>query len=270
MALTRQGDVRGDVCSGGEVSWGSEGDVQGDVRRALFAPMHGLAIHATQRVHNGMPGDRARDARSGESNQPRAGVLARPYHRALRSALLVMAAAALASCSSGPTHKASTTTTAPASTGSLPAGNGPIQAAVLSAWEDAEQTLYAYLQLPWQQQRADLVAGETSADLWPKLADYFVNPALQSESQFLVGVKMGELSGPATYNLGHPTVTALSSTTATITGCIYDTGTTTAGGKPGPATLDGGAGGAAGTWDLQLVLGSWKIATFKTNSVSKC
>ena len=82
---------------------------------------------------------------------------------------------------------------------------------------------------------------------------------------------MGQLNGPTTYNLGHPTVSALTPTTATVTGCIYDTGTTTASGKPGPATLDGGgAGGYSGTWNLQLVDGSWKIITFKTSSVSKC
>ena len=105
------------------------------------------------------------------------------------------------------------------------------QTAVLNAWESAEQTLYGYLQEPWQQDRADLVGGETSADLWPKLADYFTNPALQSEDEFLVGVKMGQLNGPTTYNLGHPAVSALTATSATVTGCIYDTGTTTAAGQ---------------------------------------
>jgi hypothetical protein len=231
--------------------------------------MHGLAPQAVGCADGGMPSDGVVH-RSEKLNHARTRILAGPVRWAVMAAAMAIAAAALAGCSSGPTHKASPTTTAPVSTVSLPAGSGATQAAVLSAWEDAEQTLYGYLQLPWQQQRADLVAGETSADLWPKLADYFVNPALQSESQFLVGVKMGELNGPTTYNLGHPTITALSATTATITGCIYDTGTTTAAGKPGPATLDGGAGGAAGTWDLQLVVGSWKIATFKTTSVSKC
>jgi hypothetical protein len=143
--------------------------------------------------------------------------------------------------------------------------------AVLNAWESAEQTLYGYLQRPWQRDRANLVAGETSADLWPKLGDYFINPALQSEDLFLVGVKMGQLSGPTTYNLGHPTVSGLTATTAIVKSCIYDTGTTTVAGKPGPATLDGGgAGGYSGTWNLELVGGSWKIPAFKTSSVPKC
>jgi len=84
-------------------------------------------------------------------------------------------------------------------------------------------------------------------------------------------VKMGQLNGPTTYNLGHPTVSALAATSATVTGCIYDTGTTTSSGQPGPSTLDGGgAGGYSGTWDLQLVSGSWKITNFKTTSVPKC
>ena len=107
--------------------------------------------------------------------------------------------------------------------------------------------------------------------MWPNLANYFADPALQSEQTFLVGVKMGQLNGPTSYNLGHPAVSSLTATTAVVTGCIYDTGTTTAAGKPGPADLDGGGtGGYRGSWNLQLVSGSWKVTTFKTSSVSKC
>ena len=191
------------------------------------------------------------------------------FKKTLAGIAAVAAAATMAGCSSGsPTHpgtssSASTTTT---SSGSVNAA----QAAVLNAWESAEQTLYGYLQKPWQQDRAGLVAGETSADLWPKLSDYFTNPALQSEDEFLVGVKMGQLNGPTTYNLGHPAVSSLTATTAVVTGCTYDTGTTTAAGQPGPATLDGEAGGGSGSWNLQLFDGSWKITTFKTTSVSQC
>jgi hypothetical protein len=191
----------------------------------------------------------------------------------LRRILVVFAAVALAaglaSCSSGPSAHSGTSTSpsTTATSGSVSAA----QAAVLSAWESAEQTLYSYLQQPWQQDRANLVAGETSADLWPKLADYFTSPALQSEDEFLVGVKMAQLNGPTTYNLGHPAVSSLTATTATVTGCIYDTGTTTSAGRPGPTNLDGGgAGGYSGSWNLQLADGSWKITAFKTSSVSKC
>jgi hypothetical protein len=186
----------------------------------------------------------------------------------------------MASCSSGPATHAATSTSVTRSTASTSATTATTatsspasatQTAILNAWQSAEQTLYAYLQGPWQQDRADLVGGETSADLWPKLANYFTNPALQSEDEFLVGVKMGQLNGPTTYNLGRPVVTAITPTSATVTGCIYDSGTTTASGKAGPATLDGGgAGGYMGTWNLQLVNGSWKIVSFKTSSVSKC
>ena len=184
-----------------------------------------------------------------------------------------------AGCSSGSstprTHQKipGSTSTAAAPTGTSTTTSAPVntaQTAVLDAWESAEQTLYGYLQGPWQQDRADLVAGETSADLWPKLANYFTGTALQSEDEFLVGVKQGQLNGPTTYNLGHPAVSSLTTTSAVVTGCIYDSGTTTAAGKPGPATLDGGAGGGSGTWDLELADGSWKITAFKTTSVSKC
>lgn len=188
-------------------------------------------------------------------------------------------AVAAAGCSSGssaprthPNVPGSTSTTA-APTGTSTTTSAPLNAArtaVLDEWESAQQTLYGYLQGTWQQDRADLVAGETSTDLWPKLANYFTGTALQSEDEFLVGVKQGELNGPTTYNLGHPAVSSLTTTSAVVTGCIYDSGTTTAAGKPGPATLDGGAGGGSGTWDLELADGSWKITAFKTTSVSKC
>ncbi len=115
------------------------------------------------------------------------------------------------------------------------------------------------------------MAGETSADLWPKLADYFSNPALQSEDVFLIGVKMGQLNGPTTYNLGHPAVSGLTATTAIVTGCIYDTGTTTASGQPGPATLDGGgAGGYSGRGISSSLTARGRSPTFETTSVPKC
>ena len=196
----------------------------------------------------------------------------------MRSAAILSAvvmAVVMAGCSSGPTTHASTSTSVTRTTGSTSTTTtsspaSATQTAVLNAWESAEQTLYGYLQGSWQQDRADLVGGETSANLWPKLADYFTNPALQSEDKFLVGVKMGQLNGPTTYNLGHPTVTAVTATSATVTGCIYDSGTTTDSGQAGPATLDGGAGGGQGTWNLVLSGGSWKIVNFNTTSVPKC
>ncbi len=187
----------------------------------------------------------------------------------------VVMAVVMAGCSSGPATHASTSTSVTRTTGSAvtTTSSSPAsatQTAVLNAWESAEQTLYSYLQGSWQQDRADLVGGETSANLWPKLADYFTNPALQSEDEFLVGVKMGQLNGPTTYNLGHPTVSAVTPTSATVTACIYDTGTTTASGQPGPPTLGGGAGYASGTWQLQLIDGSWKVTNFHTMTVAKC
>ena len=184
----------------------------------------------------------------------------------------VAMAIVMAGCSSSPATNATTSTSVTRTSGSTSATTASSQAsaAVLNAWESAEQTLYGYLQASWQQARADLVGGETSANLWPKLADYFSNPALQSEDEYLVGVKMGQLNGPTTYNLGHPMVTAVTPTTATVSACLYDTGTTTAAGQPGPATLGGGAGYASGTWQLQLVDGSWRITTFHTTTVAKC
>jgi len=189
---------------------------------------------------------------------------------------LSMAAMGLAACGSGSSSPTTTARSSPTTslaspttttTGGSTTGD---QAAVLNAWQSAQQTLYGYLQAPWQQDRANLVAGQTAATLWPDLANYFVDPALKSEQTFLVGVKMGQLNGPTSFDLGTPKVSTLTPTTATVTGCIHDTGTTTATGAPGPPTLGGGAGYASGTWDLELVGGTWKVATFKTTTVPKC
>jgi hypothetical protein len=188
-----------------------------------------------------------------------------------------MAALGLTACGSGASspssnsHPPSTTSIPPGTTSTITGASGDTsETAVLNVWESAQQTLYGYLQTPWQQDRANLVAGETAATLWPNLANYFANPALQSEQTFLVGVKMGQLNGPSSFDLGTPKVSALTPSTATVAGCIHDTGTTTTSGAPGPPTLGGGAGYASGTWDLQLTDGTWKVTTFKTTTVPKC
>jgi hypothetical protein len=193
------------------------------------------------------------------------------------SAGVAMAAVALAGCGSAAAVRTASSpprTSAPkeagATSSSAMGSGGSVAIAVLSSWKSAQQTLYGYLQAPWQQDRANLVAGESAATLWPNLANYFADSALTSEQTFLVGVKMGQLNGPTSFDLGAPKVSALTPTTATVTGCIYDTGTTTAAGSPGPATLDGGAGSGQGSWVLQMVGGSWKIASFTTSSVAKC
>ena len=195
----------------------------------------------------------------------------------LCAGVAIAAALPLAGCSSAAsvrTPASPSTTSAPkpagaTSTSALGSG-GSVATAVLSSWESAQQTLYGYLQAPWQQDRANLVAGQTAATLWPNLANYFVDPALKSEQTFLVGVKMGELNGPTSFDLGTPKVSALTGSMATVTGCVYDSGTTTSTGKPGPTSLGGGAGSYSGTWTVQLTGGSWKIASYRTATVSKC
>ena len=162
------------------------------------------------------------------------------------------------------------TTTASTANPALPASTASTQQAVLAAWESAEQQLYAYMDEPPAPLRADLMAGETTTDLFPKLANFYTATVLQSEYTFLFGLKMGLLNGPTSYNLGHPSVTALTASTATVAGCYTDTGSTTATGQPAPATLDGGKGGGQGTWSLQLIAGAWEIASYSTTSVKTC
>jgi hypothetical protein len=206
-----------------------------------------------------------------------AGFRRRPRQTALVASILVTAAFALAACTSGsdsdlqtaPTKQKSSTTSSTANP-NLPASTASTQLKVLTAWLAAEQQIYAYADEPPAPLRADLVAGQTTTDLFPKLGDYYVNPALQSEGIFLLKLKMQLLNGPTSYNFGKPSVTALSATSATVAFCTTDNGTTTAAGLPGPLTLDGGAGGSRGTSTLDLVSGSWKIASGQSTGVTKC
>jgi hypothetical protein len=193
------------------------------------------------------------------------------------AAILVVGALAMAACSSASDTNLQTAPTKPkplttSSTANpdLPASTASTQQKVLNAWLVAEQQIYAYADEPPAPLRADLVAGQTTADLFPKLSDYYVNPALESEGIFLLKLKMQLLNGPTTHNLGNPTVIALTATTATVAFCTTDSGTTTATGQPGPLTLDGGAGGARGTSRLELVSGSWMIASGQSTGVAKC
>jgi len=201
-------------------------------------------------------------------------------HMAYVWAILPIAALAMAGCSSGSGSNLQTAPGKPkqlATSGTanpkLPTGTASTQMRVLNAWLAAEAQLYAYADEPPAPLRANLVAGETTADLFPKLAVFYVNPALQSEGIFLIKLKTQLLNGPNSYNLGSPSVSALTATTATVAFCTSDTGTTTAGGKPGPLNLDGNdpsIGGVRGTSDLVLVGGLWKIATGQSVGVAKC
>ena len=196
------------------------------------------------------------------------------------SVVLSIAALVMAACSSGtgsnlqtapakPKQLAASSTANP----NLPTDTVSTQGKVLTAWLAAEAQLYAYADEPPAPLRADLVAGETTADLFPKLADFYVNPALQSEGIFLIKLKTQLLNGPTSYNLGSPSISALTSTTAIVAFCTSDTGTTTAGGKPGPLNLDGNdptIGGVRGTSDLVLVGGLWKIESGQSTGVAKC
>jgi hypothetical protein len=200
--------------------------------------------------------------------------------KAATAAVLVVGALTMAACSSGTDSniqtappKPKTLTTSSTANPNLPAGTASIQQTVLNTWLAAEQQFYAYMDEPPAQLRADLVAGQTTTDLFPKLADFYVDPALQSEGIFLIKLKTQLLNGPTSYNLGNPTVTELTKTSATVAFCTSDTGTTTATGQPGPLTLDGndpGTGGVRGTSDLVLVAGSWKIASGQSTGVKKC
>jgi hypothetical protein len=152
------------------------------------------------------------------------------------AAVLVVVVLTMAACSSGTDTSLQTAPPKPkpltTANPNLPAGTASTQQAVLNTWLVAEQQFYTYMDEPPAPLRADLVAGQTTTDLFPKLTNYYVNPALQSENLFLLKLKMQLLNGPTSYNLANPTVTALTPTTATVAFCTSDTGTTTASGQP--------------------------------------
>ena len=186
------------------------------------------------------------------------------------SAGVAIAAFALAGCGSAAavrTASSPSTTSAPKEAGatstSAMGSGGSVATAVLSSWESAQQTLYGYLQAPWQQDRANLVAGESAATLWPNLANYFADPALKSEQTFLVGVKMGQLNGPTSFDLGTPKVSALSSDNSN--GHWLHLRHRDHHGDRETRARDVGRRcwqRLQGTWDLELIGGSWKIASF--------
>ncbi|MDA8280379.1 MAG: hypothetical protein M0Z63_08185 [Actinomycetota bacterium] len=143
-------------------------------------------------------------------------------------------------------------------------------AAVVQAWTAAEQTVYRYDREPWPAIRRSLIAGTPPLQLFPDLGRYFTGAALSGVVQSVVGIKLQELTGAKVDRLGSPTVVSMHGNTATVASCGYDSGTTTATGKPGPATLDGGAGYGKGQWTLRRLGAQWKIASFSTTSVSSC
>lgn len=143
-------------------------------------------------------------------------------------------------------------------------------AAVIQAWRAAEQTVYRYDREPWPKIRAKLIAGTPPLQLFPDLARYFTGPALSAVVQSVVGIKMDELTGAKVDRLGDPTVTSLHRTSATVSSCIFDSGTTTASGTPGPTTLDGGSGYGQGHWLMAQVNNEWRIQAGQANQVASC
>jgi len=162
------------------------------------------------------------------------------------------------------------TTAPPGVNTSYPLSTYAEQETVLSTWVAAEQQVYAYMDEPPAPLRADLIAGESGGELFPKLSEYYTGAALSSGIENLMNMKLSLLNGPTTYNLGHPVVLSLKATTAQVASCISDSGTTTSSGQPGPLTLDGGPGGAKGVSDLIYMDGSWLIEGGHSSGVTKC
>lgn len=203
----------------------------------------------------------------------RVGVLGRSR---VRGCLLVtLVALTLGACSSGrapgsKTARAEHRSSSVQGTSHLSAKEADTPAAVIQAWRAAEQTVYRYDREPWRKIRAELIADTPPLAVFPDLGRYFTGPALSAVVQSVVGIKMDELTGAKVDRLGDPVVTALHGRTATVSSCGYDSGTTTADGQPGPATLDGGAGYGQGTWTMSLTEHTWKIVSGEAVSVRKC
>ena len=143
-------------------------------------------------------------------------------------------------------------------------------AAVVQAWTAAVQTVYRYDREPWPAIRRSLIAGTPPLQLFPDLGRYFTGAALSAAEQSVVGIKLQELTGAKVDRIGSPTVVSMHGSTATVAGCIYDSGSLTGNGKPGPESLDGGAGYGRGTWVLQRIGSDWRISLGQAKSVASC
>jgi len=169
-----------------------------------------------------------------------------------------------------PAAAAHPTTAPPGVNTSYPPSTYAEQETVLSTWIAAEQQVYAYMDEPPAPLRADLIAGESGGELFPKLSQYYTGAALSSELNGMMNLKLSLLNGPSSFDLGTPRIAAITPSTAVVAFCGTDSGTTTISGKPGPLTLDGGPGGARGTSNFEEVSGSWLIYNFHTAGVTRC
>jgi hypothetical protein len=179
-----------------------------------------------------------------------------------------------ASCASGPApHRGPWTEAQIIDAGidrSLPRSTYAAQAAVLRAWISGERLYYHYMDEPPAPLRADLIAGEHAGQLFPLARLYATGPSLQSEYLTLMNMKLSLLNGPTHYDLGHPRIVSFTGTKATVAWCATDSGTTTQNGHPGPATLDGGPGGAQGISVFVLMTGHWLGISGSSESVRTC
>ncbi len=153
---------------------------------------------------------------------------------------------------------------------SLPRSTWAAQAAVLRTWIAGERLYYRYMDEPAASLRTDLLAGETPAELFPQAQEYATGSSLQSEYQTLSEMKLDLLRGPTSYNLGQPRIVDFSSHSARISFCIYDTGTTTTSGRPGPPDLDGGSGGTKGYGYFELSGRHWTADGGSTHFAKTC
>ncbi len=149
----------------------------------------------------------------------------------------------------------------------------PEAQAVINGWSADLREGYKILDQPPGPARANIVAGESTSEIWPELTKYFTGPSLQAEYLFLLKVKMAMLNGPSTYDLGNPVVRNLTAASATVYSCISDPGTTTQDGSPAPPDLGGDTPQIKvlrGTWTLAAQQGSWLVSGGSQTSAGKC
>ena len=187
-----------------------------------------------------------------------------PSRAVLRRSAFALSVPALAilvaSCSSGPTTHADTSTSVARSTASTTsttattATSNPAsetQTAVLNAWESAEQTLYGYLQEPWQQDRADLVGGGNQRRPLAEARRLLHRSSTPVRGRVPSRREDGSAERPDDLQPRPSGRLRSHCHSATVTGCIYDTGTTT--GRAARAS-DSRRRGRRGAWHLESQL----------------
>ncbi|HET9091124.1 MAG TPA: hypothetical protein VFN50_01860 [Acidimicrobiales bacterium] len=119
--------------------------------------------------------------------------------------------------------------------------------------------------------RAFYLAGEREDPTYRPLVSSFVegSPALEQTLSWLTMLEDAGVVAPGRFRVGAVHLVRLGASSATLTGCTWDTGSVyRATGAPAPVSLGGGAGLTSSVAVLRRVDRTWLVWSDRTSSVS--